>query len=75
MRRFLKEMGYAQEGSIIIRCDNCSTIKLSKNPVMQMRSKHIDVRFHFLRDLTRDGVIELVHCGTCNALFSTRIVM
>lgn len=27
-------------------------------------SKHIDVRFHFLRDLTRDGVIELVHCNT-----------
>uniref|UniRef100_A0A2N9FP23 Integrase catalytic domain-containing protein n=1 Tax=Fagus sylvatica TaxID=28930 RepID=A0A2N9FP23_FAGSY len=43
---------------------SCSTIKLSKNPVMHGRSKHIDVRFHFLRDLTRDGVVELKHCVT-----------
>ena len=39
-------------------CDISSTIKLSKNPIMHGRSKHIDVRFH-LRDLTRDGIIEL----------------
>lgn len=45
-------------------CDNSSTIKLSKNPVMHGRSKHIDVRFHFLRELTKDGKIELMHCGT-----------
>jgi hypothetical protein len=31
---------------------------------MHGRSKHIDVRFHFLRDLTRDRVIELLHCGS-----------
>lgn len=31
---------------------------------MHDRSKHIDVRFHFLGDLSRDGVIELVHCST-----------
>uniref|UniRef100_A0A151UI49 Retrovirus-related Pol polyprotein from transposon TNT 1-94 n=1 Tax=Cajanus cajan TaxID=3821 RepID=A0A151UI49_CAJCA len=45
-------------------CDNSSTIKLSKNPVMHGRSKHIRVRFHFLRDLVKDREIELVHCGT-----------
>ena len=44
--------------------DNNSIIKLSKNLVMHGRSKHIDVRFHFLRDLTKDGVVELKHCGT-----------
>jgi hypothetical protein len=31
---------------------------------MHGRSKHIDVRFYFLRDLTRDRVIELLHCGS-----------
>jgi len=31
---------------------------------MHGRSKHIDMRFHFLRDLTQDRVIELVHCGS-----------
>jgi len=29
---------------------------------MHGRSKHIDVRFHFLRNLTKEGIIELVHC-------------
>jgi hypothetical protein len=47
-----------------ILCDNSSSIKLSKNPVMHGRSKHIDVRFHFLGDLTKDGSIQLVHCST-----------
>nr|KYP57482.1 Retrovirus-related Pol polyprotein from transposon TNT 1-94 [Cajanus cajan] len=64
MRRVLKELGYKQEGSTVIKCDNYSTIKLSKNPVMHGKSKHIDVRFHFLRDLTKNNEIELVHCGT-----------
>ena len=45
-------------------CDKSSTIKLSKILVMHGRSKHIDVRFHFLRDLTRDGVVKLKHCVT-----------
>ena len=31
---------------------------------MHGRSKHIDVRFHFLHDLIRDEVVELKHCGT-----------
>ena len=33
-----------------ILCDNTSTISLAKNPVHHSRTKHIDVRHHFLRD-------------------------
>lgn len=51
-------------GHITILCDNSSTIALSKNPVLHGRCKHIDVRFHFLRDLTKYGVIKMVHCHT-----------
>jgi hypothetical protein len=64
MRRVLEKLGNSQGKCTTVLCDNSSTIKLSKNPVMHGRSKHIDVRFHFLRDLTRDGVVELKHCGT-----------
>ncbi|KAJ8751551.1 hypothetical protein K2173_016789 [Erythroxylum novogranatense] len=64
MRRILKELGYTQKGCTTVMCDNSSAIKLSKNPVLHGRSKHIDVRFHFLRNLTKDGAIEMVHCGT-----------
>jgi len=31
---------------------------------MHGRSKHINVRFHFLRDLVNDGIIQLMHCRT-----------
>ncbi|XP_048228615.1 secreted RxLR effector protein 161-like [Ricinus communis] len=41
----------------------CSAGALSKNPVLHGRSKYIDVRFHFLHELTKDGVVKLVHCG------------
>lgn len=37
---------------------------LSKNPVFHGRCKHIGVRFHFLKDLVKDGVIRLEHCGS-----------
>ncbi|GAA0162208.1 transmembrane signal receptor [Lithospermum erythrorhizon] len=45
-------------------CQAFSTIKLSKNSIMHGMSKHIDVRFHFSRDLSKEGRIELQHCGT-----------
>ncbi|KAL6130957.1 hypothetical protein ACLB2K_069335 [Fragaria x ananassa] len=68
MRRVLEEIGHEQTGSTVLICDNASTIKLSRNPVLHGRSKHIKVRFHFLRDLTKDGDIELLYCGTQSQL-------
>lgn len=64
MRRILEKLGHKYKGSTTIMCDSSSAIKLSKNPVMHGRSKHIDVRFHFLRDLVKDGVIKMEFCGT-----------
>ena len=57
MSRILEKLGYNQSKCTVY--NNSSTIKLSKNPVMHGRSKHIDVRFHFLHDLTKDGVVKL----------------
>lgn len=45
-------------------CDNNSTIQLSKNLVFHGKSIHIDVRFHFRRDLVKDEVIKLSYCNT-----------
>jgi hypothetical protein len=68
MHRILEKLGHEQSKCTVIFCDNSSAIKLSKNPVMHGRSKHIDVRFHFLRDLTKDGVVKLEHCGSKDQL-------
>ena len=43
---------------------NNSTIQLSKNPVLHGRSKHIDIKFHFLRDLIRNEIIKLSYCSS-----------
>ena len=48
LKRVLGKLSQNQGKSTTIHCDNSSAIKLSKNLVMHGRSKHIDVRFHFL---------------------------
>lgn len=63
MKMVLKRLCYNEECTTIF-CDNSSIIKLSKNPIMHKRSKHIVVRFHFLRDLCNEGAVLLVHCGS-----------
>lgn len=67
MKRILEKLSLEESKCTTILCDNSSTIKLSKNPVLHGRSKHIDVRFRFLRDLTQ-GAVELVYCGTQDQL-------
>lgn len=64
MQRVLKKIGYMGSESTVIFCDNSSTIKLARNLVMHGRSKHIDVRYHFLRELVNNGVVQLQFCGT-----------
>ena len=47
-------------GCVPILCDNTSTINLSKNSVQHARTKHIEVRHHFLRDHVAKGDFELI---------------
>lgn len=68
LRNLLEEIGFSQTGKTVLLCDNSSTIKLSKNPVLHGRSKHIHVRYHFLRELVNDGIIELKYCSTLEQL-------
>ena len=49
-------------------CDNTSAINLSKNPIQHSRTKHIEIRHHFLRDHTQKGDIVLQFIPTENQL-------
>eukprot|EP00268_Persea_americana_P058420 TRINITY_DN70637_c0_g1_i1.p1 TRINITY_DN70637_c0_g1~~TRINITY_DN70637_c0_g1_i1.p1 ORF type:complete len:219 (+),score=27.04 TRINITY_DN70637_c0_g1_i1:370-1026(+) len=64
LRRIMEMLGKKQNMPTIVHCDSSSAIKLAKNPVMHGRSKHIDIRFHFLRELTKAGTVEMVHCNS-----------
>jgi hypothetical protein len=62
LRRLLAELTGAQVQPPALKVDNQPAIALAKNPVLHDRSKHIDVKFHFLRDCVDGGqlVIEFV---------------
>jgi len=60
----LEKLGFNEETETFILCDNNSIIQLSKNPVLHGRSKHIDIKFHFLRDLIRNEIIKLSYCSS-----------
>jgi len=47
---------------IKIYVDNVYAINLAKNPVFHQRSKHIDIRYHFLRDQVGKNMIKLEYC-------------
>ncbi|KAL2227396.1 UNVERIFIED_CONTAM: Retrovirus-related Pol polyprotein from transposon TNT 1-94 [Sesamum indicum] len=54
----IKEIGFSKE-KLVIFSDSQSSIQLCKNPVFHDRTKHIDVRFHFIRDIVGRDVIKL----------------
>eukprot|EP00253_Pinus_taeda_P035760 PITA_35760 len=64
MRRMLKSLGQEQAKTTVFFCDDGSTIALSKNSVFHKRTKHIDTRFHFIKELVNNGEIVLEHCRT-----------
>eukprot|EP00253_Pinus_taeda_P022758 PITA_22758 len=64
MRRMLRSLGQEQAKATVIFCDNSSAIALSKNSMFHKRTKHIDTRFHYIRELVSNGEISLEHCRT-----------
>jgi hypothetical protein len=50
MKKLLYDYGFTRD-TMIINCDNTSAINISKNPIQHFRTKHIDIRHYFIRDL------------------------
>ena len=64
LRNVLHELKCPQEKGTIMFCDNQSSISLSKNPVFHGRSKHINIKYHFIRELIKDGEVYIKYCKT-----------
>jgi len=63
LKGLLKEFGYDQK-SVEIFCDSQSAIALSKNNVHHERTKHIDVKCHYIREIIASGDIDVVKIST-----------
>lgn len=63
LQRMLSELKIQVE-RVRIHVDNQSAIKLASNPEFHKRSKHIDVRYHFIREIVEKGLIEINYVKT-----------
>lgn len=64
LQQLLADLNKEQTKTMVIFEDNQSAICMSRNPQFHGRSKHIAIKYHFIRDQVSNGSIELKYCKT-----------
>jgi transposase InsO family protein len=64
LKNLMGNLSIDLELPIKLYCDNQGAIILSKNPKNHSRAKHIDIKFHHVRDLIKKGIIEVIFTST-----------
>jgi hypothetical protein len=64
MKQTLTDIQVEYDEPIPIYCDNTSAISISKNPVMQSKTKHIPIKYQFLREQVVEKNIIVEYVGT-----------
>ncbi|CAL9026050.1 unnamed protein product [Prunus brigantina] len=64
LRFVLEDFGELQADATPLKCDNASANSITKNLVFHQRTKHIDRRYHFIKDALQQGIIDLIYCPT-----------
>jgi hypothetical protein len=67
MRQTLRDYSY-KLSKVPLLCENESAIRIMENPVEHSRTKHIDIRYHLLRDHQQKGDIKIAYVNTHNQL-------
>ena len=60
----LQSMGIKVKLPIVVRVDNVGAIFIGTNVTVSQRSKHIDVRYHFVREYVHEGFIRIIFVWT-----------
>ena len=76
LRNVLQEIGLAQEEPTTVYEDNQPCIAIATNPMTTGRTKHIQLRYHFVRDAVIDRIVNIVYCPTKDMVadFLTKIL-
>jgi hypothetical protein len=64
LRMFIKEIGFNTDRPLVINGDNQGSIKLTQNPQFHNRTKHIDIRHHYIRELVELNHISVEYVST-----------
>ncbi|XP_039310741.1 secreted RxLR effector protein 161-like [Solenopsis invicta] len=67
-RQLLKDIGVEQFEPTTLFCDNAATQKLIENPIFHRKSKHVDIKFHYTRELVKQKQIKIQHVSTQSQL-------
>ena len=59
LRKLLSDLFSVEPEPTIIHCDNQSCIKLSENPMFHDRSKDIEMRYHYVRDMVQKNILSI----------------
>ena len=62
LRHLYGELGYVQKSPTLLLGDNDGSIAMARNPQFHKQSKHVDIRWHWVRDLVQDGLINIQDC-------------
>ncbi|GKE92292.1 hypothetical protein Tco_1573387 [Tanacetum coccineum] len=62
LRGLLEELG-VELNTVAVNCDNYGAIHLSRNHVFYERTKHIDVRYHFIREVLEAKTVKVLKVG------------
>ena len=68
LQHLQEELGVTNTGPTLIYEDNQGAISMVKNPVFHKRTRHVQIRYHFVREAVEQGTITLEYCRTDDML-------
>jgi hypothetical protein len=64
IKSLLQELGFYKQKKLPLYTDNNGALLLAKNPIFHERTKHIAVKYHYIRDLINKGMLDLIYIPT-----------
>ncbi|RDY02435.1 hypothetical protein CR513_14108, partial [Mucuna pruriens] len=58
IKKVMEELGHKQQ-QIVVYCDSQSALHIARNPAFHSRTKHIAIRYHFVREVVEEGSVDM----------------
>jgi hypothetical protein len=62
LRHLYGELGFAQKQATLLLGDNDGSIAMARNPQFYRHTKHVELCWHWVRNLVQDGLLDLKNC-------------